>query len=635
MKIKTRQELIRAYVDFFKSKQHREIPSASLIPENDPTVLFTTAGMQPLKQYFLGERHPLGNRLVNVQKCVRTDDIDEVGDEFHHTFFEMLGNWSLGDAEVHGTSDTSKSKNGRHELGGYFKEEAIAFTFDFYTKVLGLSKEKLAATCFGGDKRVKSIPIDYDSSLVWKKLGIPEERIVFLEGGAFESKKNWWGPAGKTGPCGPDTELFYWNSEEKVPKHFDPNDARWIEIGNNVFIQYEKVAEGEYVPLKNKSVDFGGGCERALAILNGTSDNYATPAFASIIREIEKISGKEYSKHKKEFRIVADHLRAAVFIVGDERGVKPGNVGQGYVLRRLIRRAVRFGRVLGIREDFCARIAHAIVENYSDYSELQQNMATILSEIEQEEQKFRKTLEKGLRKFEEIVSLLKAQAPHQPSAHHPPTRISGEDTFLLFQSYGFPIEMTQELAGEKGSEVDVEGFEEAMKNHQNLSRTASAGVFKSGLADDSERTTRLHTATHLLNEALRVVLKDDVRQKGSNITSERLRFDFNFSRKLTDDELKEVEWLINEKIREGLQVTREEMTLEEAFDSGAQGEFGVKYPDVVSVYTVHDKKEKRGWFSREICTGPHVKNTSEIGKFKILKEESVSAGVRRIKATVD
>ncbi len=597
-KIQTRQELIRAYINFFKSKKHHEIYSSSLIPENDPTVLFTTAGMHPLVPYLLGQKHPLGKRLVNVQKCIRTGDIDEVGDEVHHTFFEMLGNWSLGD---------------------YFKKEAIEYTFQFHTKILRIPIEKYAVTVFGGDDRFKDIPRDEVSAEIWKSLGVSNDRIAYLKGGILEKENNWWGPAGETGPCGPSTEMFYWSAKEKVPRKFDPDDDRWVEIGNDVLMEYNKTIDGKFILLKNKNVDFGGGVDRTLAILNGLKDNYETTIFQPIIKEIEKISGKKYKGNERNMRIVADHLRAAVFILGDERGIKPSNIGQGYVLRRLIRRAIRYGRLIGINSNFTVHVAKIVLFIYPDYQELSRNHKFIYDNLEEEENRFRETLEKGLKKFNEIVK---------------DDLISGKEAFLLFQSYGFPIEMTQELADERGAKVDLEEYNEEFKRHQDLSRTAGAGAFKSGLADDSEEVRKLHTATHLLNEALRVVLGKDVKQKGSNITAERLRFDFNFSRKLTSEEIKKVEDLVNKKIKEGLKVKREEVPLEDALKSGAQGEFGIKYPELVSVYTIVDFKDPKKWFSREICTGPHVSNTKEIGRFKIIKEESSAAGIRRIKGVV-
>ncbi len=596
---KSREALIKAYIDFFKSKSHKEIPSSSLIPANDPTVLFTTAGMHPLVPYLLGQPHPLKTkRLVNVQKCIRLGDIEKVGNQTHHTFFEMLGNWSLGD---------------------YFKEDAIKFSFEFLTKKLEIPVEKLAISCFKGSSS-PHIPKDLESAKHWESLGIPKEKIAFLG-----KENNWWGPAGETGPCGPDTEMFYWTSEKPAQKSFNPKDKNWVEIWNDVFMQYNKNNKGIYEPLKQKNVDTGMGVERTLAILNGLEDNYKTSIFSPIINKIEKVSKKSYSddKNEKPMRIIADHLRAATFILGDEKSIKPSNIGQGYILRRLIRRAIRYGRLLGIEKNFTAEIAESIIPVYPDYEELKHNKSFILKELEAEEQRFVQTLEKGLKIFNKITENSK-------------TKLSGKDSFLLFQSYGFPIEMTQELAKEKNLSVDIKEYEKEFQKHQELSRTYSSGMFKSGLADNSEKTTRLHTATHLLNEALRVILKDsEIKQKGSNITPERLRFDFNFERKLSPDELSKIESLVNKKIKESLKVAREEMPLKEALKSGAQAEFGAKYPEIVSVYTILDKKEKKGYFSKEICTGPHVKNTSEIKKFKLLKEESVAAGIRRIKATVE
>ncbi|OIO41225.1 alanine--tRNA ligase [Candidatus Pacearchaeota archaeon CG1_02_32_21] len=586
--VKTRQELIKKYIEFFKKQNHKEIPSSSLIPENDPTVLFTTAGMHPLVPFLLGQKHPLGKRLVNVQKCIRTVDIEEVGDNVHHTFFEMMGNWSLGD---------------------YWKKDAIKMTLEFVTKELKIPKEKLAVSCFSGDRNAGK---DKESTEIWISLGIPKERIAFLG-----KEDNWWGPAGEYGPCGPDTEIFYYTGK-KVSKEFDPKDKKWVEIGNNVLMEYNKTKKG-YEKATQKNVDFGGGVERTLAILNGLDDNYQTSIFLPIIKEIEKISGKNYGQNKettKAIRIISDHIKAATFILADPKTIKPSNTEQGYVLRRLIRRAVRYGRNLGIKGNFTGKIAEKVIPIYPEYEELKNNKKFIIQELSKEESRFNETLEKGLKKFEEIIKVGKKE-------------ISGKDAFLLFQSYGFPVEMTQELVKEKGMKININEYNKEFQKHQELSRTATQGKFKSGLADNSEKTTRLHTATHMLNEALRIVLKDEnIRQKGSNINPERLRFDFNFPKKLTEEELKKVEDLINKKISEGLKVTREEMSLKEAIDSGAHGEFGVKYPEIVSVYTI-DK------FSKEICTGPHVSNTKEIGHFKIIKEESVAAGIRRIKAVVE
>jgi len=591
MPIKTRQELIKSYIEFFKKHKHHHIPSSSLIPENDPTVLFTTAGMHPLVPYLLGQKHPLGKRLVDVQKCIRTGDIDEVGDAVHHTFFEMLGNWSLGD---------------------YWKEEAIKMTFEFHTKVLNIPIEKYAVSVFIGDKDADK---DEESATIWKSLGISKDRIAYLP-----KNDNWWGPAGETGPCGPDTEMFYWAGKKAAPKKFDPKNENWVEIGNDVLMQYVKDKNNNYNSAKQKNIDFGGGVERTLAVLNGLDDNYLTTIFQPLIKEIELLSNKKYKKEEdtRAIRIIADHIKASIFILGDEKGIKPSNTGQGYVLRRLIRRAIRYGKLLGIKENFTHKLIHPILSVYPDYQELHRNHKFIEQELKNEEERFNLTLEKGIKKFNELAN---------------DKLISGKDAFLLFQSYGFPIEFTEELADELGVKVDLEEYNKEFKRHQDLSRTSSSGMFKSGLADDSEQTRKLHTATHLLNEALRVVLNNrEIKQKGSNITPERLRFDFNFSRKLTEEELKKIELLINDKIKAKLNVSMEEIPLEDAVKSGAQHEFGGKYPELVTIYTVLDKSEKRGWFSKEFCTGPHVSNTSELGHFKILKEEGVAAGIRRIKA---
>ena len=593
MVIKTREELIKKYIDFFKSKHHKEIPSSSLIPENDPTVLFTTAGMHPLVPYLLGQKHPLGKKLVSVQKCLRTVDIEKVGNETHHTFFEMLGNWSLGD---------------------YWKKEAIEWSYEFLTKVLEINKDKLAFSVFKGNDQAKK---DVESAERWKLLGVEESRIACLP-----KEDNWWELGGTSGPCGPDTEMFYWSGNDKIPYKFDSKDKRWVEIWNDVFMQYFKVSEGKYEELKQKNVDTGMGVERTVAVLNDLSDNYKTSIFQPIIKEIEFISGKPYEGNEKPMRIVADHLRASVFILGDSKEIKPANVGGGYILRRLIRRAIRYAKLLNIEENFTKKIAEVIVNNYKDYVELEQNSQFIFKQLNDEENRFSMTLEKGLKKLDEVIK----------NNDHV---INGKDAFLLFQSYGFPIEMTAELAKEKNIQVDVKSFESEFLKHQELSRNSSAVTFKSGLADDSQTTIRLHTATHLLNEALRIVLGNEIKQKGSNITPERLRFDFNFPRKLTEEELKKIQDVVNEKIVQGLKVSREEHSLNEAIKLGAQAEFGMKYPDLVSVYTINDNNDKKKWFSKEICTGPHVKNTNEIGKFKIIKEEGVAAGVRRIKAIVE
>ncbi|MFA5020385.1 MAG: alanine--tRNA ligase [Candidatus Pacearchaeota archaeon] len=562
--IKTRQELIKSYLSFFNSKGHKTIPYASLIPENDPTVLFTTAGMHPLVPYLLGQKHPLGKKLCSIQKCIRTGDIDEVGDECHHTFFEMLGNWSLGD---------------------YWKKEAISYSFEFLTKILKIKKEKISVSCFKGDETAEK---DTESEKIWKSLGI--NKIKFLG-----KNDNWWGPAGETGPCGPDTEIF----------------VNEIEIWNNVFMQYNKEKSGEYKELKQKNVDTGMGVERTLALLNNTKDNYETSLFKPMISEIENISKKEYKDNKKEMRIIADHIKASVFIIGE--GITPSNTGQGYVLRRLIRRAVvNIKKLEASEKNQIKRIVDKVFEIYPDYVELNQNREKIYEELEKEEVKFNQTLNSGMKKFNELAK---------------DKIINGKDAFLLFQSYGFPIEITKELAIEKKVKVDLNGYENEAKKHQELSRI-NQGTFKSGLADNSETTTKLHTATHLLNRALKIVLKDkNIHQKGSNITSERLRFDFNFPRAITENEIAKIEALVNEQIKKAINVKVEQLPLKKAIEHGAQAVFSAKYPEIVTVYTIGD-------FSKEICTGPHVKNTREIGKFKIIKEESAAAGIRRIKAVI-
>jgi len=579
-----RKELIKKYIEFFKSKGHLEIQNSSLIPENDPTVLFTTAGMHPLVPFLLGQpQHPQGKRLVNVQRCIRTGDIDEVGDAKHHTFFEQLGNWSLGD---------------------YWKKQAIEYTFEFLTKILKIPLEKLAATCFIGDKNSEK---DSESFNALISVGLPKERIIFLG-----KEDNWWGPAGQTGPCGPCSEIFYWIDKKPAPKNFDPENKKWVEVGNNVFMEYNQDENKNYSQLKQKNVDFGGGFERVLSFLNKTNDNYLTDCFLPIIKAIEKLSKKKYSENEKSMRIIADHLKASVFIIAD--GIIPGNKEQGYILRRLIRRAIIYGKKIGL-ENFTQKIAEPVFKIYDDYEHLIKNKQKILEELQKEEEKFNKTLEQGLEKLKKII--------------HDKKEISGENAFLLYQSFGFPIEMIDEIAKENKIKVDNKDFENRLKKHQELSRTASAGQFKSGLADHSEQTTKLHTAAHLLLESLKRILKDNkIIQKGSNITPERLRLDFAFPRKLEDYEIKEVENLVNEQIKEEIPVIREDLTIEKAKKSGAQGIFEDKYGKIVSVYTI-------GNFSKEICTGPHVKNTKEIGQFRIIKEESSSSGIRRIKAIID
>ena len=583
-----RKELIQKYLEFFKSKKHAIIPSASLIPENDPSVLFTTAGMHPLVPFLMGQKHPLGKRLASVQKCIRTSDIDEVGDAFHHTFFEMLGNWSLGD---------------------YFKKEAIEVSFEFLTKFLKIKKEMLAVSVFAGDKTAEK---DDDAAGAWLALGIPGDKIAYLP-----KKNNWWELAGQTGPCGPDTEMFYFVGKGKPNKESNPGtkENEWCEIWNDVFMQYQKIEGGKFVPLQQKNIDTGMGVERTIAILNGINDDYLTDTFLPIIKKIETISGKKYKESTKSMRIIADHLKAATFILGDEKHIAPSNVEQGYVLRKLIRRAIRHGKEIGIEKNFAKEIAKSVIGIYSsDYPELKKNEGFIFEEIEKEENKFKETLEKGLRKFEEMAKSKK---------------ISGTEAFLLYQSFGFPLEITEELAKEKNVEfVKKSDFESEFKKHQEISKVGSEKKFKGGLGEVTEETTRLHTATHLLNEALRKVVNKDIKQRGSNITPERLRFDFNYDKKLTDEQLKKVEAEVNSAIKKAMPVKRMEMTVSEAVKQGAQAMFTEKYTGEVSVYKI-------GNYSVEICAGPHVANTKELGKFKIIKEEAVAAGIRRIKAVLE
>jgi alanyl-tRNA synthetase len=583
----TTAELKKKYLEFFKNKNHKVVDFAPLIPDNDPTVLFTTAGMHPLVPYLLGQEHPLGKRLTSNQICIRTTDIDEVGDKVHFTFFEMLGNWSLGD---------------------YFKKEAIEYAYEFLTDEengLGLSKERLAITCFSGTETVEK---DTEAYETWKKLGISDKKIAFI-------KDNWWGPVGTTGPCGPDTEIHYWASEETVPEVFDPNDSRWVEIWNNVFMEYNKTADGKLTPLKQKNVDTGLGVERVTAILNGKEDVYYSGKVYDILKFVEILSETPTSEENQaSYKIIVDHLRAATFILGDSRSIRPSNVDQGYVLRRLIRRAIRHTNLIGFNNSIC-EISSKIIELYKEeYPHLQENKNFIQKELEAEENKFKETIVKGLSMFNKVIEYKE--------------KISGKDAFLLYQSYGFPIEIIQELVKEKNKEVAVDEFYKEYEEHKKLSRQGAENKFKGGLSDQSENTTRLHTATHLLNQALREIISTEIKQKGSNITPERLRFDFNFDRKLTSEELLKVEEKVNEIIKKDLVIQKEIMSLKDALESGAQAEFGTKYPEQVWVYTIND-------FSKEICTGPHVDRTSELGNFKILKEQSVAAGVRRIKAILE
>ncbi len=574
------------YINYFVSKGHKQIPSAPVVPENDASVLFNTAGMQPLIPYLMGMAHPYGTRLCDYQKCIRTNDLDEVGDTYHHTFFEMLGNWSLGD---------------------YFKKDAITYSFEFLTKVLNIPVERLGVTVFAGND---TIPFDEESKSIWLSLGIPEERI------AATSEDNFW-IAGETGPCGPDSEMFYWRSDDEIPKSFDPEDKRWVEIWNDVFMQYEKKADGTVIELPKKNVDTGMGVERTTAILEGVNDNYASSIWRDVIEKIEEISGKSYKDDYFSMRIIADHIRTSVFILGDDAGVVPSNTDRGYILRRLIRRMIRHARKLNIdlNSDFEVTLAELIINKYSKYyEELSKNKERIIDELTKEKVKFSKTLEKGLKVFEKETANL--------------NKIDKDLAFKLYDTYGFPIELTCELAEEKNMEVDTEGFKEKFKEHQEKSRTASKGMFKGGLAGDSETETKYHTATHLLNAALKITVSEDVHQKGSNINNERMRFDFSCDHKLTPEEIKNTEDLVNKWIKEDLPVSVKEMTKEEAVKIGAEHMFIERYPDVVTVYFVGD-------VSKEICMGPHVKSTSEIGTFKIVKEEASSAGVRRIKAIIE
>ena len=572
------------YINFFVSKGHKQIPSAPVVPENDPSVLFNTAGMQPLIPYLMGEPHPYGTRLCDYQKCVRTNDLDSIGDTYHHTFFEMLGNWSLGD---------------------YFKDEAIEWSFEFLTKVLNIPVERLAVTVFAGNDL---IPFDKVSHDKWLSLGIPEERI------ARTVEDNFW-IAGETGPCGSDTEMFYWRSNDPIPEKFDTEDNRWVEIWNDVFMEFEKLDDGTIKTLPKKNVDTGMGVERTVAILEGVNDNYASSLWKDVIDLICEISGKEYNGNEESMRIIADHIRTAVFISADPAGIIPSNTGQGYILRRLIRRAIRHAKKLGIdiNSDWDSKIAKLILDKYkSYYKELEDNYDKVIEVLKNEKVKFNRTLEKGLREFEKVSN----------------KDIDGVTAFHLFDTFGFPLELTIELANEKGLKVDTEGYKAKFEEHQNLSRTSSQGQFKGGLAGNSEIETRYHTATHLLNAALKVVVNKDIHQRGSNITDERMRFDFNCDHKLTDEEKKNTEDLVNKWISEGLDVVKEEMSKQDAINSGAECMFIEKYPDQVTVYTIGD-------ISKELCGGPHVKNTSELGHFKIVKEEASSAGIRRIKAILE
>ena len=652
MKSMTAKELRALFLQFFQEKGHAVIPSASVIPENDPTVLFTTAGMHPLVPYLLGQKHPAGRRLTDVQKCIRTGDIDDVGDMSHLTFFEMLGNWSLGD---------------------YFKKEMIPWSWEFLTseKWLGIDPDKLAFTVFEGDA---DCPRDEEAAQLWRSCGVKDDHLFYLP-----KEHNWWGPAGITGPCGPDTEMFIIVKKPCGP-HCSPacHCGAYLEIWNDVFMQYNKQQDGSFLPLAQKNVDTGMGLERTICVLTGKKSVYETDIFERILGKIEELSGKQYhpdDENTKAFRIIADHMRTSPFILGDPRGVSPSNVDQGYILRRLIRRAVRYGMGLGLQAGFTCEIAKVIIDQYSDvYPELQENSAFVLEQLKLEEDRFARTLKQGEKEFEKIYNnacatrtllenILQAENPVamaqelaaskklRPSPDMMPiieaanagksealttalkarletlNTLDGRSAFKLYDTYGFPIEMTKELAAEKGLKVDEADFAQRFKQHQETSHAGAEQRFKGGLADASEQTACLHTATHLLQAALRKVLGDEVHQKGSNITAERLRFDFTFGRKMTAEELAEVERLVNEAIEAKVPVTLEEMTVAEAKAQGAMGLFESKYGERVKVYTM-------GKYSKEICGGPHAANTGDLVSFKIQKEESSSAGVRRIKAVI-
>ncbi len=577
------------YINYFVSKGHKQIPSSPVVPENDSSVLFNTAGMQPLIPYLMGEPHPYGTRLCDYQKCVRTNDLDEVGDKTHHTFFEMLGNWSLGD---------------------YFKKESITYSFEFLTKVLNLPVEKLAVTVFEGDK---DIPRDNVSAEIWKNLGISEDKIAFLG-----KDDNFW-IAGETGPCGGDTEIFYFRSNDKVPDKYDPNDSRWVEIWNNVFMEFYKDENGKVTELPKKNVDTGMGLERITAVVEGVDDNYKTSIWKNIIATIEEISNKKYANNEVSMRIIADHIRTAVFISSDPASIKPSNTDQGYILRRLIRRAIRHAKKLEIdlNSNWEEKIANVIIEEYKNYyPEVINNKDVVLEVLKTEKVKFGRTLEKGLKEFEKMTSNLSEK------------KLNKDLAFKLYDTYGFPIELTKELADELNIEVDVDGFKEKFKAHQELSRKGMGTKFKGGLASTSDINIKYHTATHLLNAALKQVLGSYVHQKGSNITEERMRFDFSHDSKMTPEQIKQTEDLVNKYIEMGLTVTKKEMSKEEAIKSGAECMFIDKYPDIVTVYFIGD-------VSKELCGGPHVNNTNELGHFKITKEEASSAGVRRLKAILE
>ena len=598
MRALTANELRNLFLDFFRERGHTLISGSSLIPQNDPTVLFTTAGMHPLVPYLLGEPHPSGLRLCNVQKCIRTGDIEAVGDATHLTFFEMLGNWSLGD---------------------YFKEEAIRWSFEFLTGGGGLAfrPDRIFITVFAGND---AVPRDDESADVWKKMGIDERHVFFLP-----VEDNWWGPAGRTGPCGPDTEMFVDVGKAPCGSQCRPGCGcgKYFEIWNDVFMQYDKQADGSFKPLKQHNVDTGMGVERTVAMLQGRQSVYETELFLPIIAAIASASGRkpdETEEVGKAFRVIADHLRSAVFIIGDEHGIAPGNLGQGYVLRRLIRRAVRHAKRLNLKPGFSGLIAESVIGNYGkDYPELERNRQRIVHELNAEEERFEKTLVQGMQELEKTIAKMK---------EYNQQALAGRVAFRLYDTYGFPVEFTDEICREQGIRVDREGFEQAFAKHQEISRQGADKAFKGGLADNSEATTRLHTATHLLHRGLQIVLGENARQKGSNITAERLRFDFSHNAKMTPEEIARVETMVNDAIAKKMPVTMEIMSLEEARKTQATALFSAKYGEQVKVFSIGD-------FSREVCGGPHVANTGELGKFRIVKEEASSAGVRRIRAVLE
>ncbi len=587
----TANELRTMYVNFFKERGHKEIASASLLPENDPTVLFTTAGMHPLVPYLLGEKHPSGKRLTDVQKCVRTEDIDEVGDDTHCTFFEMLGNWSLGD---------------------YFKQESISMSFEFLTKYLNIPVERLAVTVFEGDEIV---PADDEAVEIWKSHGLTDDQIF-----RYGREDNWWGPAGQTGPCGPDTEIFYDTGKNKCDPSCGPSChcGKYVEIWNNVFMQFNKEVDGSFTELKQKNVDTGMGLERVLTIFNGKTNVYDTELFMPIMEKLKNIlEGEEKVLTERDKRIICEHTRTITFILGDPMKISPSNTEQGYILRRLIRRIIRLFKKVDITDNYLCELSDVIIQQYKvTYPELGENREFILEQLQKEYTLFSKTLDDGLKKANKYLDNISSAGI-----------LSGELAFKLYDTYGFPIEFTSELALERGYQVDMDGFQRKFEEHQEKSRQGAAGKFSGGLADNNEQTARLHTATHLLNGALRKVLGDEVSQRGSNITSERLRFDFSFGRKLTKEELSHIEAIVNEAIIQNIDVVLEEKTPEKAYEEGAVGVFSSKYGEIVKVYTISG-------YSKEICGGPHAKSTGELVSFKILKEEASSAGVRRIKAVI-